>query len=197
MHDNRLIRLVYNHNPFYLISACLVLYGARTSISSGHSDVGSDLWSLATILAGCTVVMAITAFLIVRFGRVWYDARSIFMVLLLMFFAISVSFDELLLTDTHLAITMLAAGFAFSLIVTELIVISLRIKFPLKYRLPYYLLLSLTFFYSLVFAADTAWSRTLNTRWLLLLFPAITGLTILSLLPAIRAGGRHFWLKST
>ena len=39
--------------------------------------------------------MAATAFALIRFGNIWQDARSILLILLLQFVAISMSFDEI------------------------------------------------------------------------------------------------------
>lgn len=187
MQKNGLVRLIYNHNPFYLISASLVLYGTQTSLAVDHfADV--NFWPLAAALASCTLILAITAFLIVRFGQVWDDARSIFMILLLMFFAISVSFDELCFTNLGLASLMLGLGFAFAVVITEGLILSLRIKLPKQFRCSYYLMLGLTFFYPLVFSNKTSWYNVVDPRWLLMLFPVLAFLAMLTLLPAIRAG---------
>ena len=92
------LRFLYNHNPFYLISTCLVLYGLQAAF---HPKPGEliDPWMLLAALSGYTLLSAITAFLIVRFGKVWEDARSLLLILLFLFLALSVSFDEIV--NTH------------------------------------------------------------------------------------------------
>ena len=103
----RFVTFLYNHNPFYLISAALVLYGVHSSLQSGESVV--DPWLMAGLFAGYTILLAITSYLIVKIGQVWDDARSIFMVLLLLFMALSTNFDSLCLSSPCLLYTSDAA----------------------------------------------------------------------------------------
>ena len=78
-----LVRVLYTHNPFYLISACLFAYGLKLMFRVGDSSVlfnqGSvaymQPWNLMASLAAVTILMAVTAVLIVRLGKVWEDAR--------------------------------------------------------------------------------------------------------------------------
>lgn len=183
------VRFLYNQNPFYLISAAIVLFGCQTSLDVTTSF--ESVWILSTILVAVTLLLSATAFLIVRFGRVWDDARSIFMVLLLMFFAISISFDRLCITNANLAITMLLGGFCFLMCVTEGLLWSLKIRFPLLFRLPYYLLSILGFAYPLMFAAQKHWYDSTEFGALLLAFPMIAAVFTLSLIPAIRKGSSY------
>jgi hypothetical protein len=186
----RLVKLLYNHNPFYLISAGLVLYGVRNTIQEHGQDVLGP-WTLAGLFAGYIGLLALTSFLIVRLGRVWDDARSIFMVILLLFFGLSVSFDSLCQSSPDSAALMLTIGFAFSVLVTEAILWSLKIKFPPLFRIPCYLMLAATFFYPLVIVAQQSYFLDVDARWLLAGFPVLCGVAILTLLPAIRKGSGY------
>ena len=187
MQGKNLFRLVYNHNPFYLISAGVLLYGVKTSTAVDPNE-WVNYWLLAGVLAACAIAMAVTAFLIVRFGKVWDDARSIFMVLFLLFFALSVSFDELCVNQTELAIAMILACLGVALVTTEALLRSLKIRFPWQFRLPFYAILALTFLYPLVFSRQAWWYDQGDMRWLLVLFPVIASVVLLTLLPAARAG---------
>ncbi|MCA9083768.1 MAG: hypothetical protein KDA81_06920, partial [Planctomycetaceae bacterium] len=128
-----LVRLLYTHNPFYLISACLFVYGLKLIFRADSSTVlfqrGSvaymEPWGLMASFAGVTVLMAVTGVLVVRLGKVWEDARSLALIVLLMLLAMAVSFDELInnLSDAdndrrHLFL-MLGFGTAFALAVSE------------------------------------------------------------------------------
>jgi len=73
-----LVRLLYTHNPFYLISACLFTYGLKLLFRVGDSAV---LFQQGTVgymqpvglmgsLLAVTLLMATTAVLIVRLGHV-------------------------------------------------------------------------------------------------------------------------------
>ena len=69
------VRLVYNNNPFYLISAGLVLYSLHIAFPAG--DPAAYSWTLLGVLAGYTALVVATAIAVVRLGRVWDDARTV------------------------------------------------------------------------------------------------------------------------
>ena len=197
-----LVRLLYNHNPFYLVSAVLFLYGLRHLLRPGQVDLIFDRfeapyidpWWLMLSLCGVTLLMAVTAYLIVRLGKVWEDARSLVLVLLLMFLAISVSFDEIVtLTsweDESLQgpVGLFGFGFAFSLLVCEGLLRGLRINLPWGYRGPMYGLIGLFFAFPLWVSPEVSNISIEEARWRVVLFPALAGLLTLSLIPAVRQG---------
>jgi hypothetical protein len=182
-----LVRFLYTQNPFYVISACLILYGLYVAFRSGEAAVEHPWW-IALALCGYTAVMAVTALLVVKLGKVWEDARSIVLILLLQFAAISMSFDQLCSTDPHTAAGLLAFGFGFSLLITEGLLGGLRLRFPVLFRVPYYLLLGLLFVGPLWVAPRTAPGTVGLMAWRLYLFPVVAGLIVLTLLPAARRG---------
>ena len=188
--SSRFVKLIYNHNPFYLISAGLVLCGIQTTFQK-HGQAAIEPWLLAGLLSGFITILALTGYLIVRLGRVWDDARSIFMVILLLFFALSVSFDSHCLTAPGTGLLMLTLGFCFSVIITEMILLGLKIKFPVKFRVPYYLMLACTFFFPLLIAWQREHYADFDTRWLIGVFPLICAISILTLLPAVRKGSSY------
>ncbi len=199
-----LVRFLYNHNPFYLLSACLFVYGLKSIFRVGNSamlfDAGTvgymEPWGLMLSLAAITLLMSLTAIVIVRFGGVWEDARSIVMVVLLMFFAISVSFDELLAVKsdrdtggTLLSVMLLmAASLFFSIGVSETLIRGLLVRLGMTWRLPLYLFLVLFFGYPILLLPEMMpWSTT-KIQWLIGFFPTVAGLITLTLIPAIRQG---------
>src|ERR1051325_4785645 len=70
-----LLKFFYNANPFYLISACLILYAQTVVFDTGN------IWMETAIplglIAAYTVLLTTTAIFIVRRGAVWDDARSL------------------------------------------------------------------------------------------------------------------------
>ncbi len=52
-------RLAYNHNPFYVISAGLVLYGLHTSFTNSVSP--ADGWTMLAIYCGYMLMLALAA----------------------------------------------------------------------------------------------------------------------------------------
>lgn len=198
------VRFLYNHNPFYLLSACLFVYGLKSIFRVGNSamlfDAGTvgymEPWGLMLSLAAVTLLMSLTAIVIVRFGGVWEDARSIVMVVLLMFFAISVSFDELLTVKsdrdtggTLLSVMLLmAASLFFSVGVSETLIRGLLVQLRRTWRMPLYLFLVLFFGYPILLLPEMMpWSTT-KIQWLIGFFPTVAGLIALTLIPAIRQG---------
>lgn len=89
------LKYVYIHNPFYLISAVLVLYGMRQAFAADGSLYGG--WLMMSLLCGYTLLLAVTAFVVIRFGRVWQDARMILLVMVLILQALPINFEEIAL----------------------------------------------------------------------------------------------------
>ena len=178
------VRFLYNQNPFYLISAAVILYGLRTATQ--EATFASNPWFLAGVFAGYTTLLALTAWVIVRFGRVWDDARSIFLVLLLLFMALSTSFDGLFVSDPTTAIALALTGFAFAVLVSESLVWSLGIRFRALFRCPLYAMFAISFFYPYLFSLQASLWPDLDTRLIILAFPFFVSASILSLIPAIR-----------
>ena len=73
------------------------------------------------MLAGYTLVLATIGVWIVRWGKVWEDARSILLLLLILFLAVSISADGLFVKAeaASAATSLLLCGFLFSAVVSE------------------------------------------------------------------------------
>lgn len=197
-----LLSLIYFHNPFYLISTCLFVYGLKLFFRSGNTAVffpeGSvgymEPWGLMAALAAVTLLMAVTATTVVRCGRVWEDARSLVLIVLLMLLAIAVSMDELInvLADqdnpSQHAYLMLAAGAGFALFTVELLLAGLRVKLDWCFRLPLHAFLQTFFLWPLGLVTELTGFSHETTRWLIALFPMAAAVCTLSLLPAVRRG---------
>lgn len=185
-----ILRFLYVHNPFYLISVCCVLYGIKSAFRPGDVDY-IDPWALMSVLCGFTSVMAITAYLVVRIGKVWEDARSIALSLLLLFVAISISFDELINLRPEDAPALLTFAFAFVVLISEAVFRGLRIRLPALFRVPFHAFLALFFFAPLWVSPVSNGLSTLAVRERIAAFPALAGLLALTLLPAIHRGRQY------
>jgi hypothetical protein len=185
-----IVRFLYTQNPFYLLSTGLVLYGLH--VAFGADGVGDfDRWALLGSLCGFTLLGAVTAVLVIRLGKVWDDARSLLLILCLLFFAISISLDEFCNTHPGLAPQVALLAFLFSAAVSEGVLRCSEIRLPLLLRAPYYLILGVFFAYPLVVSPEITHVGDAAIRWRLLLFPAVCGLAFLTLLPAARRGARY------
>jgi hypothetical protein len=179
-------RYLYTHNPFYVISAALVFYGLRRSF--GASGDVLDTWALMASLMSYTALLAATAWGIVRCGGVWEDARSLFILIVLSVLAMSVTFDDMLAANRASGSMYFLVGFGFALAITEGLLHAMQIRLPALYRVPYYLLLGLFFFYPLLLIPTLATPGALALRLRLFGFSPAAGLALLALLPAVRRG---------
>lgn len=201
-HVPKVLSLIYVHNPFYLISAALFVYGLKLLYRAGDATLlfqrGSvayiEPWELLLALAAVTTLMGTTAVLIVRFGKVWEDARSLVLIVLLMLLAISVSMDEVVnvLSDKdnslqHVCL-MFGVGAAFAIAAGELLVRGLPIRIGLGYRIPLYSFLVLFFLWPAALLREVTGASAIQNRWLIIAFPWLSGLITLTLIPAIRKG---------
>ena len=134
--------MLYTHNPFYLLSALLVLIGLHKALAGDSSLAGG--WLLMGTLCGYTLLLVVAGYVIVRFGQVWEDARMILLVIVLLFLALSVSFDRITLVRPLNGAGFLLGGWCFAVLVSEAVFRSLGIRLAASYRVPYYLVLALT-----------------------------------------------------
>jgi hypothetical protein len=179
---------VCTSNPFYVISAGLFLAGLFASFEAHSGDV--ETWALMSGLGGYTMLLAATAILLVRFASAWQDLRTVLLLVVLMFLATSVTFDELIVIDPGRGVLCAAVGLVFAALVSEGVLRGIRLRLPAPYRVPYYLLLALFFLYPVGLRAliDPAAPPGEAVMWGLFAFPVAAGLVFLTLLPSVRRG---------
>jgi len=181
-----LVRWLWTSNPFYVLSAALFLAGLFLSFGAQAEDV--QIWALMSGLSGYTLLLAVTACLLVRFGGVWDDVRTVLLLVVLMFLATSVTFDEVLVLDPDRGLICYLGGLLFAAAVSEGLLRGIRLALPPGFRVPYYLILSLFFLYPLALQPLTAEPHSAALMWGLFGFSPVAGLVFLTLLPAIRRG---------
>ena len=179
-------RLLYSHNPFYCISAFLVLWGLGRSFHFQGSMPRPEL--LMSGLAGYAVLLAAVGCLLVRAGQLWEDIRTILLLIVVIFQAISMSFDEVLSSDPAIGRLYYLGGLAFAIVLSELVLRGVRLRLTPLYRLPYYATLALLFLYPLLLGPWQTEENDPHIRWLLAGFSPAAGLVTLTLLPAVRRG---------
>jgi len=183
------IRWLWTSNPFYIISAGLFLFGLYESFGARNREV--DTWALMGGLAGYTLLLAGAALLLVRFARVWNDVRTVLLLVVLMFLATSVTFDELLVFEPERGTLFNVGGLGFAIFVSEGLLRGIRLRLPMLFRLPYHLTLCLFFLYpvALVRLLKDPYGEAM--MWGLWGFSATAGVVFLTLLPAIRRGTEY------
>jgi hypothetical protein len=184
-----LARWVSCNNPFYAISAMLVCVGLW--VSFGGQAQAAQMWALMAGLTGYTLLMAVTACLLVRFLGVWDDVRTVMLLTVLMFLSTSVTFDQALAEAPMRGMACYGGGFLFALVVSEGMLHGVGLRLPGAFRGPYYLILALFYLYpvALVPLLDQAHDQELE--WALFGFSPLAGLVALTLLPAVRLGRRY------
>ena len=178
---------LWNHNPFYVISALMMLFGVRQSY--GRIEIGTiDCWMMMGILGTYTVVLAAVGVLIVRWGKVWDDSRSILLLLLLLFLAVSVSADDLFvkMESARGGAILLASGFSFSIAVLLSVLKGAGIRLKGVYLIPLILFLALFYIAPWWCSPELNPKNTMTLDWTLFLFPQVAALLTLSLVPAVR-----------
>lgn len=175
-------RFLSNNNPLYLVSAWLVLYGLSQAF---RGDVGLKWLPLLTpLVCGYAIALAMAGWLVVRAGKDWNDARMILLVILLMFTALSTSYDNLCLKDPLSGAKHLAFGFVFCCAVSELLLKALGMKLPLRYRLPLFVQLAVLFAFPAWLGKLSVDGRDPAMLLGVLLFSATAGGALLTLWPA-------------
>jgi hypothetical protein len=181
-----LLRRVCTNNPFYVLSAGLFLAGLWASFEAQAG--AAQTWALMTGLAGYTLLLAVTACLLVRFGNVWDDVRTVLLLVVLMFLATSVTFDEVVVLSPQRGLACSLGGLLFAVTLSEGLLRGTRLALPACYRVPYYLILALFFLYPLALGPLRGEPRDEALMWGLFAFSGVAGLVFLTLLPAVRRG---------
>ncbi|WP_143543747.1 hypothetical protein [Rhodopirellula sp. MGV] len=180
-------RFLYNQNPFYLISCLLVIYGCQ-SFAVSEGGLTEKTTTMVGGLLGYSLLMSVVCIGVVRLAKVWDDARSIFIVVIISLIAMTTGFDELCIGYQSIA-QQFAGVTAFAiLIITELTLRLSRLRLGLWYRLAYY-----TYFSALIAAPLLLGDAVANrndplANWGSMLFSIAIGISMLVLLPAVRNG---------
>lgn len=187
--NNSLVRWICTSNPFYALSAALFLAGLWISFGGQTQVVQTS--ALMSGLAGYTLLLAGTALLLVRYAKVWDDARTVLLLVVLMFLATSVTFDEVLVDDLERGAICYLGGLLFAVAVSEGVLHGIRLALPGWFRLSYYLILALFFLYPLALRPFVPDPRSEELAWGLFGFSSVAGVAFLTLLPAIRRGADY------
>jgi hypothetical protein len=187
------IKKLFLVNPFYLVSACLVLY-ASTRLFHTDNVFIDNLVPLA-VMGIYTALLAGTSIFLGRIGKVWDDAGTLLQINVILFMAISVGLDGKVIDDTSAGMGWVAAGLAVMLAVSEMMFNGLKLKLPRIFRGAYYTLMSCYFIYPWILAElVTVYEKNkLPAIYGIMLFPLIGGLLfVLLVVPMIRKGPELF-----
>ena len=181
-----LVRFLYTSNPFYILSADLVFVGLRMSFGPGGPAAQS--WALTMSLVGYTLLLATTACVLIRVGRLWDDLRSLLVLVVMMFLAIAMSCDDSMTANPSKGFQGDIGGFVFAVAVTEGVLHAIRLRLPGWYRLAYYVILALMFLYPVALSPLLGDPENPSLQWALFGFSPLAALAITTLVPAARLG---------
>lgn len=176
------LRRIYPHNPLYLFSATFVLYGIHRA---ALAHTAAELTLKTSLLFGYVAMLAVAGWLVIRLGRVWEDGRTILLVVLLMFTAISTSYDLLCLDDPDEGARRLAWAMVFCAAVVEALLLLLRIRLSAYYRVPFYIQLGLLFAFPAVLGRMSVDGHDARMCLGVLGFSVAGAFSLLLLLPAV------------
>ena len=184
-----LVRRICTSNPFYILSAWLVCMGLR--ISFGAQVNAMQTWALLAGMAGYTLLLALTACLLVRLVGVWDDVRTIMLLVVLLILATSVMFDDVFTRDPTRGTICYVVGLASAVLVSEGLLRGTRLALPALFRVPYHLALALFFLYPVALTPLLDQPEGEAVGWALFGFSPAAGLVALTLLPAVRRGREY------
>ena len=177
-----LFRWVCTSNPFYVLSALLVCLGLW--VSFGSQVDASQTWALLFGMAGYTLLLAVTACLLVRFVGVWDDVRTVLLLVVLMFLATSVTFDEVLASNPTRGVACYLGGLLFAVAVSEGMLRGFACACRRSSACRTTLILALFFLYPVAITPLLDSPRSEALFWALFGFSPAAGLVFLTLLPA-------------
>jgi len=183
--DRQVTELLLEKNPFYLISAAMVIHGAGFWFKAGG---GHDPWKLMGLLGVFLVLLAVVGVAIVRFGKVWDDARSVFIILMMMFVELALSFDSTLVARPAQGVPLLVFGWLFAAVTFEGVMAVLSIRLRKLFRVPLHAMLVLLFLYPVTMVRAIGGSAHALINWQLFGFGFCVAVTVLMFLPAVRQG---------
>lgn len=184
-------RFLYTQNPFYLISCFLIIYGLQIGAASYGGDFFLRSVFLTFSLVAYTALMVVTAIGVIRLGKVWQDARSILLVVVIGQVALSVGLDEYCVIDWTMASGMLLFGAVFSIASTELILRACRMRLPGWYRACFYSLLICFFLVPIALGYAVRENHLRLANWGGPLFSTLVSAALLLLAPAVRRGSSY------
>ncbi|HKI18144.1 MAG TPA: hypothetical protein VKA15_09695, partial [Isosphaeraceae bacterium] len=183
------VRFLYSSNPFYILSADLVFVGMKISFGSGGP--ASHSWALAVGLAGYTLLLATTACFLIRAGKLWDDLRSLLILIVMMFLAMATSFDDTMAADPSRGSQGYLGGFAFAVVVSEVVLRTIRLRLRGWYCAAYYAILAVVFLYPIALAPVLSQPESPRLQWALFGFSPLAALALLLLVPAARCGADY------
>lgn len=186
---NRLTCILYNHNPFYLVSCLLVIYGFQ-DLALTEGQVVEKTLTMTGGIGVYALLMAVVCVAVVRLAKVWEDARSLLLVVLISLVAARTGFDELCIADQTNAIAIAGVVSAIIFACIESVLWLCRLRLSFWYRLSLYSHFAILVASPLILGRAVAERNDALANYGSLLFSIAISTTLLMLIPAVRRGNR-------
>lgn len=184
-----IVRFLYTQNPFYLISCFLIIYGLQgIAVSSG--DLLNRSIAMSGGIAAYTILMTVICIAVVRCCRVWDDARSIFLVVLISLIALSTGFDQLCIENNRLGSGFASVAGILTIVVIESLLYFSRVRLTRWYRACLYALFVVFLGSPVLFGRAVEQRNDALANWGSLIFSIAIAASLLLLIPAVRQGRR-------
>jgi hypothetical protein len=179
---------LYNANPFYLISTCLILYAQTIIFNTSNLDLNTAI--SVGVIAGYTLLLMGAAVLILRLGKVWNDLRSIALIITVLLFFLSVSLDRIALDGLQTGLLWQGGCLLFALTVSYTIYRELKIRLSGSFLTVFCALLGLFFLYPSLpaYLVNENVGNPIPAIQTVLLFPVLSSILFLFLIPAASQG---------
>lgn len=179
--DRQFWNWISTQNPFYLLSAACVLHSTGWSFPGGNSI---PAWSTCFLIVGYIILLAGCAFLVVRRWKLWDDARSILVVLFLLFLELALSLDQFAVSQPADGALAMFAGWIFAAGLCEILLLGLRLPLPVWYRLSLHTQLASQFLYPVLLIPAVRQAQHETVTGLITFFSVVIALPLLLLVPA-------------
>ena len=179
---------LYNANPFYLLSTCLILYAQTIIFNTSNLDLNTAI--SVGVIAAFTLMLTGAAVSILRLGKVWNDLRSITLIITVLLFFLSVSLDRIVLDGLRIGLFWQGGCLLFSLAVAHSIYRELKIRLSQRFVTIFSAFLGLFFLYPSLpaYLVNKNIGNPVPAIQTVLLFPVLCSVLFLFLIPVARQG---------
>jgi hypothetical protein len=180
----KLKKYLYTNNPFYVISAVLVLYGVFNLLSDDFGK--SHPMMLMAGLIVYTAVMAGAAVFVVRYAKAWDDIRSVLLIFTLLLVAATILLDLIFLENYQDGCFAALALWLFALVSSHCLRKGLGFQINARYQWVWAIFLSIFILWPVLVSSYIKFTKpafSMETLGLLMtLFPLICSVIILMLI---------------
>ena len=146
MSIKKISKYLYISNPFYIISAVLVLYGIYSLLNTGEVSE-EKTWRLALTLMIYSSTLNVVGLILIRLKKVWEDSRTLVVLTLLLLMATPMILDDYLIKNQEKSLLALSIYYAFVFFNVNAFFMFSKIKLPFFFHFFVHLSLAIYVFY--------------------------------------------------